>query len=143
MGGRNDVAHRSVGSLVVGRNTSWESMSGSAIMTVRRAGFCLWRRNSAISILLVLTPIRYSCRVSASFRLKKDSSIGKNSSGSWRSSCSQRSRRGFFVVQDKSTQPWASSALWTASASDVRGVLSDSVMLWWMDRGHHKGRAIL
>ena len=27
IGGRNDVAHRSVGSMVVGGNTSWERMS--------------------------------------------------------------------------------------------------------------------
>ena len=43
MGGRNYVSHRSVGLMAVGGNTSWERMSGSAIMAVRRAGFCCWR----------------------------------------------------------------------------------------------------
>ena len=58
MGGRNDVAHRSVRSMLVEGNTSWERMSGSAIMAVRRSGLCFWRRESAISILLILTPRR-------------------------------------------------------------------------------------
>ena len=57
MGGRNDVAHMSVGLMVVEGNTSWERMYGSARMLIRRAGFYLWRRESAISILLILTPI--------------------------------------------------------------------------------------
>ena len=56
MGGRNNVAHRSVGSMLVGGNTSWERMSGSEIMAVRRAGLCCWRRESEISILLILNP---------------------------------------------------------------------------------------
>ena len=46
MGGRKDVAHRSVGLVVVGLNTSWERMSGSATMALRRAGFCCWRIDS-------------------------------------------------------------------------------------------------
>ena len=40
MGGINNVTHRSVGLIVVGRNASWERISGSAIMAVRRAGLC-------------------------------------------------------------------------------------------------------
>ena len=102
-------------------------MFGSVIMEMRRDGFCHWRRASAIRILLILTPIRYSCIVSDSFRLKKDSSIRTKVSGSWRAVFSQRSRRGFFVVQDESTQPRSSSAFWSAPASDERRVSSDSV----------------
>ena len=60
MGGRNDVAHRYVGSMVVGVNTSWVRMSGSEIMAVTRDGLCCWRRDSAIIILLILTPKQYS-----------------------------------------------------------------------------------
>ena len=56
MGERNDVAHRSVGLMVVGGNTSWERMSRLAILAVRRAVFCSWRRESGIIILLVLMP---------------------------------------------------------------------------------------
>ena len=81
--GANDVAHRSVTSMVVGGNTSWERMSGPAIMAVRRDGFCFRRRESTIRIILILTPIRYSCSVLDSFRLKKDSSIRTKVSGSW------------------------------------------------------------
>ena len=81
IGGRNYVAHRSVGSMVVGRNTSWKRMSGSAIITVRRSGFCCWRRESAISILITLTPRQCSCRVLDSFRMKKYSYIGTKVSG--------------------------------------------------------------
>ena len=57
-------------------------MSGSAIMAVRRAGFCHCRKESVISILQLLTTRQYYCSVSDSFRLKKDSSIGKNVYGS-------------------------------------------------------------
>ena len=63
MGGRNDVAHRSVRLMVVVGNTSWERIYGSEIMAVRRAGFCCCRKESAISILLILTPRRYSFSV--------------------------------------------------------------------------------
>ena len=143
MGGRNDVVHRSVGLMVVGGNTSWERMYGSEIMTVRRAGFCCWRRESIFSILLILTPRQYSRSILSLFRLEKDSSIGENVSGSWQAACSQRFRRGFLVIQDKSTQPRAYSAFWSAPASNGRGVSSDSVTEWWMGRGQHKGRAIL
>ena len=55
-GGRNDVSHRSVVLMVVGGNTSWERMYGSVIMVARRADFYLWRRDSTISIILILTP---------------------------------------------------------------------------------------
>ena len=57
MGVHNDVVHRSVGSMVAGGNTSWERMYGSSMMSVMRAGFCRWRRDSEISILHILTPI--------------------------------------------------------------------------------------
>ena len=56
MGGRNNVAHRYVWSMVVGGNIYWEKMYGSAIMAVRRAGLCCWRRESEIIILLILNP---------------------------------------------------------------------------------------
>ena len=56
MGGRNYMVNRSVRSMVAGGNTSWDRMYGSAIMAVMRAGFCLWRRESAIRILQILTP---------------------------------------------------------------------------------------
>ena len=55
-------------------------------------------------------------------RMKKDSSIGANVYGSWQASCNQRFIRGFFVRQDKSTQPRAASAFWSAPASNRRGV---------------------
>ena len=143
MGGRNDVANRSVGWIVVGGYISWEKMSGSEITAVRRTGFCPWRKESAISILLILTPRQYSCSVSDSFRLKKDCSIGTNVSGCWRAACRQRPRRGFFVSQEELTQPRASSVFWSALASNGRGESSDSVTVWWMGRGQHKGRAML
>ena len=63
-------------------------------------------------------------------------------SGFWKAACRQRSRREFVVVQDESTQPRASSAFWSASASDGRGVSSNSVTVWWLGRGRHKGRAM-
>ena len=121
MGGRNDIEHRSIGLVVVGGNTSWERMSISAIMAVSRAGLCSWRREYAISILLILISRRYSCIVSSLFRLKKYSSIGKKVTGSWQAYFRQRSKRGFFVSQDESTQPRASSAFWSAPESNGRG----------------------
>ena len=45
--GCNDIAHKSVGLMVFGVNNSWEIMTRSAIMAVRRAGFCLYRSESA------------------------------------------------------------------------------------------------
>ena len=54
--GANDVAHRSVTSMVVGGNISWENMFGTEIMAVMRAGFCCWSRESTIIIILILTP---------------------------------------------------------------------------------------
>ena len=57
--------------------------------------------------------------------------------------CSQRPRRGFIVSQYESTHPRASSALWSAPASDGRGVLSDSVIVWWLGRVQHKERSML
>ena len=143
MGGHNDLIHRSVGLMVVVGNTSWERMYVSSIMAVRRAGFCCWRRASAISILLILTPRRHSFSVSALFRLKKDSSSRTKVSGSWRAAHSQRSRRGFCVSQDESTQPRASITLWSAPESNERGVSTDSVTVWWPVSGQHKGRAML
>ena len=59
IGGRKNVAHRSVGLMVVGVNTSWERMSRSAIMAVKSAGFCCWRRDYTIKILLILTTRHY------------------------------------------------------------------------------------
>ena len=60
MGGCNDVAHRSVRSIMVGGNTSLDRMSESAIMAVRKAVYYRWRRESSIRILLILTPRRSS-----------------------------------------------------------------------------------
>ena len=40
MVGRNVFVHRSSGLMVVGGNTSWERMSRSAIIAVRRSDFC-------------------------------------------------------------------------------------------------------
>ena len=143
MGGRNDVVHRSVSYMVGKGNTSWERMSGSVIMAVRRDGLCRCRRESAISILLILTPRKYSCRILDLFRMKKDSSIRTKVSGSWRAACSQRSRKGFLVIQDELTQPRASIVFWSASATDGRGMLSDSVTVWWLGRVQHKGISML
>ena len=143
MGGRNNTVHSFVGLMVLGGNTSWERMSGSEIMAVRRVGFCFWRRESTISSMLILSPRRSSCIFSASFRLKKYSSIGTIFSGSCQVACNQRSRRELFVSQDESTQPRASSALWIAPASDGRGLFFDCVTVWWLGRGHHKGRSML
>ena len=139
MGGRNDIVHRSVGSMVVGGKTSWESMSGSAIMEVRRACFCLWRRESAISIILILTLGQYSCSVLAFFRLKKDSYVGKKVSGSWQEARIQRPRRGSCVIQDELTQPRESRAFWSAPASNWRGMSSDSATVWWLGRFQKRG----
>ena len=52
--------------------------------------------------------------------------------------CSQSFRIGFLVSQVKSTQPRASSAFWSAPASNVRGVSSDIVTVWWLGRFQHK-----
>ena len=60
MVGRNNAAHNSIRLMVVGGNTYWERMFVSAIMVVRRDGFCCWRRESAIGILLILMPRQYS-----------------------------------------------------------------------------------
>ena len=89
---------------------------------------------SAIIIMLILTLRQYSCSVSASFRLNKDPSIITKVSGSWRAAFIQRSRRVLFVVQDESTQPRASSAFLSATASDGRGVSSDRVTVWCLGR---------
>ena len=53
-GGINNVVHRSVGSMVAGGNTYWESMSRSDMKAVTRAGFCCWRRDSAIRMMQIL-----------------------------------------------------------------------------------------
>ena len=79
--------------------------------------------------------------------MKKDFDAGTKMSGSWQAVCRQRSRRGFVVSQNKSTHPRASRALCSAPASDggggVGGVcVSNSMKLWWLGRGHNKGRAI-
>ena len=55
MGERNDVANRYVGLMMVVENTSWEKMSGSAIMAVSRGGCYCWRRESATSIQMIMT----------------------------------------------------------------------------------------
>ena len=110
MGGCNDVLHRSIGLMMEGGNTSWDSMSGSEMMAMMRYGFYLWRRESEIIIMQILTPRQYSCSVLALFRLKKDSSIGKKMSGYWRAACIQRSIRGFVMSQEESTQPREYSA---------------------------------
>ena len=142
MSGRKDVAHRSVGLVVIGGNTSWERVSVSEIMAVGGAGFYHCRREFAVSILLILTP-QYSCSFLASFRLRKDSSIRTKVSVFWHAACRQRSRRGFLVSQNESTHPRVSSTLWIVTASDRRGVSYDSVTVWWLGRGLHKGRSIL
>ena len=143
MGGSNNVSHKSVRSMLVGGNISWERISGSVIMEVSRAGFCICRRESAISVMMILKSRRYSCSVSDSFRLKKDSYIGTKVSGSWKLAYSQRSRRGFVMSQDESTQPRLSNTFWSAPVSDGREISSDSVTVWWLGRGQHKGREML
>ena len=50
-GGFNDFLQRSIGLVVLGGNISWERVSGLAMTAVMRAGFCICRRESAISIL--------------------------------------------------------------------------------------------
>ena len=112
-------------------------------MAVGRAGFCFWRREYAISMILILTPRKYSCIILASFRLKEDSYISTHVYGSLRAPCIQRSRRRFFVSQDNSTQPRASSVLYSAPASNGRGMLSDSVTVWWLGRVQNNGRSML
>ena len=46
------------------------------------------------------------------------------------------------MSQYKATQPRESIAFWSAPASDGKGMLSDSVTVWWLGRGQHKGRAM-
>ena len=82
-GGINNVLHRSIGLLMAGRNTSWERISGSEMMAAIRAGLYFWRRYFVIIILQILILRQYSYSVSASLKLKKDSSTGKKVSGSW------------------------------------------------------------
>ena len=143
MGGRKKFAHSSVRLMVVGGNTPWEKMSGFAIMAVRRNSLCCCSRESVISILLILTPRRYSCSIPDFFRMKKESSIRTKVSGSWQEACRQRSRRGFLVSKDESTHPRASRAIWSAPSSDRRMMLSDRVTVWWLGRGQHKGKEML
>ena len=126
----NDVAQRSVVSMVAGGNISWERMSGSEMMATIKASFCCWRRYSTISILKILTLRRYSCRFSASLRLMKDPATRTKLSVYWKAACCHRSRRVFVLSQDESTQPRASSELCSAPASNWRGVLSNSVKVW-------------
>ena len=87
MGGRNDLVHRSIISMVTLGNTSWEGMNRSVIVEVTRAGFCRLRRESTITILQILTPRQYSCSVSDLLIMNKDSSIKTNMSGSWQEAC--------------------------------------------------------
>ena len=75
--------------------------------------------------------------------MKKGSSIGEKLCNYWQEACSQSSRIGFFVSQDELTHPRAYITFWSAPVSDGRGVSSDIVMVCWLDRGHHKGRAML
>ena len=140
-GGINDVAQHSVRFMVEGVNISWERIYGSAITAATRDGFCCWRRESIISILQILTPRRYSCSVSALLRMKKDSITRTKVSGSWQAVCRQRSRRGFVMIQEKSTQPRAPIPFCSALVYNGREVSSDSVKLWWLGRCQHKCRA--
>ena len=48
----------------------------------------------------------------------------------------------FGVIQDDSTQPRASIALWSVLESGGGGVLSNSVTVWWLGMGQHKGKEI-
>ena len=43
------------------------------------------------------------------------------------------------MSQDESTHPRASIVFWSVPASDGRGMLSDSMRVWWMGRGQYKG----
>ena len=109
-GGINDLVQRSVGLMAAGGNISWERIFGLEMTAAKRDGLCFLRRESAISILQILTTRLYYCRVLDSLRLKKDSSTGTKVCWSWREVCRQRSRRGFVVSQDKLTQPRESIA---------------------------------
>ena len=60
MGGCNDVVYRSVVLMVAVGNNSWERMFGLAMMAVMRDGLCHCRRGYEITILQILTLIRYS-----------------------------------------------------------------------------------
>ena len=46
------------------------------------------------------------------------------------------------MSQDKSTQPRASSAFWSKPVSNGKGMLYDSMILWWLGRFQNKGREI-
>ena len=82
-GGIKNVVQSSIGSMVVGGNTSWERMSGSVMKAAMRAGFYIWRRESVIRILNILTPRRYYYSILASLILRKDSFTGIKAPGSW------------------------------------------------------------
>ena len=141
--GRGEIKNlvkRSVGLMVVGENSSQESMSGLSMKAAMRCGLCHCNRDSAISIMKILTSRLYSCSISALLGLKKDSSTGTKVSVSWRASCSQTSRRGFILIQDELTQPRASSVFCSVQASNGRGVSSNSITVWWLGRDYHKGR---
>ena len=81
-GGINNMVHRSVRLMVAGGNNSWERMSGSAMTASTRAGFCCWRRESAIRIIHILTPRLYYCIVLDSLSPKKNLLTGTKVSGS-------------------------------------------------------------
>ena len=102
MGAHKNVLHRSIGLMVAGGNTSWERMYGSVIITAMRKCLCFCRRYSTISMLNILVPRQYSCRILAFLRLKKDSSIRTKVSGTWQTACIQSSKRGFVMSQDDS-----------------------------------------
>ena len=123
-------------------NNSWERMSELAMMADMRAGSCCWKRKSAISILQILTHRQYSYIISSWLILKKDSYTGKKVSRSWRSACSQRSKRGSVMSQGYLVQPRVSNTFWGAPESNRRGISSNSVTVWWMGRLTYKGRAM-
>ena len=47
------------------------------------------------------------------------------------------------MIQDESTQPRSSSAVWILSASDGRRMFSDSLTVWWLGKGQNKERSVL
>ena len=98
-------------------------MSGLEMTTVVRDGFCCCMRGSAIGILQIFMPRQYCYSVLSLLRTKKESATGTKVSRSWRAAFSQRSRRGFVVIQDKLMQPRASSAFWSSPASDGREIM--------------------
>ena len=71
--------------------------------------------------------------------LKKYSATSTKVYFYWKEACVQRSRIGLVVIQDELTQPRASSAFWSVPVLYGRGVLSNSLTVWWLGRFQHKG----